>query len=242
MLGVNLSGTSLSEVLGEIEARVARRPLVIFTPNPEFLVHAYHHSEFARLLNQADYNLPDGVGIIIWQRIWRLVRAHRDAPLHRVSGSLLAEKLLALANQHHWQIGIAGARRGDQAQQKCQLARLRERFPCLRVVNLDEKLEIRNLKLEIVFGCHGMVKQEEWILAHKDKIKGSVFVGVGGSLDYLTGFAPKPSAWVRRGGVEWLWRLITRPGHLPRVLRAVFEFSWLMVNEITRFESIDQRK
>jgi N-acetylglucosaminyldiphosphoundecaprenol N-acetyl-beta-D-mannosaminyltransferase len=239
MLNVKLSSSSIDSLLAEIELRLVHRlKTIIFTPNPEFLVYGYHHPDFSRILNQADFNLPDGVGMIIWNQIARWIhtlskaRAHHNAPLHRIPGSLLVEKLLTLADQHHWQVGIAGARRGEKIDQQEQIKRLRQCYPSARIINLDEKFATRNSKIDLILACHGMVKQEKWLLANKDKINGTVFLAIGGSLDYLTGFASKPPAWVQNYGLEWFWRLLTQPGHLPRVWRATVEFSWLMLKSI----------
>ena len=252
MLNVKLSSSSIDSLLAEIELRLVHRlKTIIFTPNPEFLVYGYHHPDFSRIFNQADFNLPDGVGIIIWNQIARWIhtlskaRAHQDAPLQRIPGSLLTGKLLHLANQQHWQIGIAGARRGEKIDQQEQIKRLRQCYPGARILNLDEKFAVRNSnfetnsqlttrnsKIDLILACHGMVKQEKWLLANKDKINGTVFLAIGGSLDYLTGFASKPPAWVQNYGLEWFWRLLTQPGHLPRVWRATVEFSWLMLKSI----------
>jgi N-acetylglucosaminyldiphosphoundecaprenol N-acetyl-beta-D-mannosaminyltransferase len=219
-------------VLALIADRVsARRRTLIFTPNPEFLVYGYHHPAFVRVLNQADLNLPDGVGIVLWQYLLRAWQGRQINGLRRIPGSILTEKLLNLANEKRWRIGLAGGRRGDKTQQVVQIKKLASLYPNLKIENLDL---IKNLKskiknFDLVFACHGMVKQERWILVNRDRFPGAVFLGLGGSLDYLTGFAFPPPVWIRRGGGEWLWRLLTRSGHLRRVLRAGLEFSWLML-------------
>ena len=37
---------------------------MIFTPNSEILYDAYKDSEFKKILNSADMNVPDGIGVV----------------------------------------------------------------------------------------------------------------------------------------------------------------------------------
>jgi len=42
-------------------------------------------------------------------------------------------------------------------------------------------------------------------------------MGVGGAFDYLTGRVPRAPAWMRRAGLEWLFRLIRQPWRIRRM-------------------------
>jgi N-acetylglucosaminyldiphosphoundecaprenol N-acetyl-beta-D-mannosaminyltransferase len=44
-----------------------------------------------------------------------------------------------------------------------------------------------------------------------------VGIGVGGTLDYLAGRARRAPAWMRRLGLEWLFRLVTQPHRAGRM-------------------------
>ncbi|MFI5282402.1 MAG: WecB/TagA/CpsF family glycosyltransferase [Candidatus Dormibacterales bacterium] len=76
----------------------------------------------------------------------------------------------------------------------------------------------------------GAPSQELWIDRLSDRLGVGVAVGVGGAFDYLTGRVRRAPAWMRRSGLEWLYRLghqpwrIRRmavlPGYVVRVLRA----------------------
>ena len=69
-----------------------------------------------------------------------------------------------------------------------------------------------------------MGDQEKWLWQNKDNCHGLVFVGVGGSLDFLTGFSQRAPLVCQRAGLEWLWRAFQRPAHFRRVWQAVFVF------------------
>jgi N-acetylglucosaminyldiphosphoundecaprenol N-acetyl-beta-D-mannosaminyltransferase len=47
--------------------------------------------------------------------------------------------------------------------------------------------------------------------------------------DYITGRVPLAPAWVRRMGLEWLYRLLRQPRRWRRILIAVPLFSWAVL-------------
>lgn len=230
ILGIPITSTSTSAALRELtdfEAKPASRPpLVIFTPNPEFLVEAAEDLKFNELLNKADMNLPDGVGLVWASRVL-------GTPIkERVSGADMVERLLEIGNEQRWIIGVAGARRRLLSESVELIKKLQQRYPSIQFVNLDDpQFTIYDLPFTIVMACHGMKKQEQWILENKDRVKANVFMGVGGALDFLTGFTKRAPLWMRQVGLEWLWRGLERPGHWKRIRRAVFIFGWMVIKE-----------
>ncbi|MBU2577694.1 WecB/TagA/CpsF family glycosyltransferase [Patescibacteria group bacterium] len=256
ILGVPINSTQLASLLNEINDLIeekpgfkAKNPLVIFTPNPEFLVASQKDKIFFENLKKSDINIPDGFGLVVFSRL-------SGQPVEeRVSGADLVSGLLKMANEKGWEIGIAGARRGDKEEVALLLKRLEEKYPGVEFINLDDpKFKILNsrppgfalpqmtcnvgqarqsgqVKFEIVLACHGMVKQEEWILENKNKIKAKIFIGIGGSLDFLTGFSSRAPLVMRKIGLEWFWRGLTKPGHWKRALTAAVVFPWLVIKE-----------
>jgi N-acetylglucosaminyldiphosphoundecaprenol N-acetyl-beta-D-mannosaminyltransferase len=230
ILKVRINSTPLAGVLSQILTFVASprlqgsKPLVVFTPNPEFLVAASRNQAFRHLLNQSDINVPDGFGLI-----W-LSRFLGQPLAERVSGADLVAELLSIGSEKKWAVGIAGARRGDEEESTKVIDRLKEIYPGLTIVNLD-KTKLGTGKFEIVLACHGMGKQERWIMENKNRVQAKVFIGIGGALDFLTGFARRAPRWMQQTGFEWLWRALQRPGHLKRVWTAVVVFPYLAIKE-----------
>jgi len=44
-------------------------------------------------------------------------------------------------------------------------------------------------------------------------------MGVGGAFDFVAGVVPRAPDWMRRAGLEWLFRLIRQPWRARRMLR-----------------------
>jgi len=244
ILKVRINGSRQQEALSQILAFVANsclpagrrgatvsKKLIIFTPNPEFLVAASRDQGFRRLLNQSDINIADGFGLI-----WSSRFLGQPLP-ERVSGADLVAKLLKIGSEKKWAVGIAGARVGNLKESQEQLSRLQTKYPGIKFTNLDApQLKIENCKLKIVLACHGMGRQERWIMENKERIPAKVFLGIGGALDFLSGFARRAPFWMRETGLEWLWRALRRPGHWKRIFTAVVVFPWLVVREKFQLE------
>lgn len=228
ILGVRINSSSVGEVLRFVaEATKGKKsPRLIFTPNAEFLVAAFRDKEFAKVLNQSDKNVPDGSGLIMLSRL-----IGQKLP-EKVSGADLVKSLLDLGNQEKWPVGIVGVRRGEDGEKKVLFERLRRKYPKIIFSDLDAPdFNAQNSEFKVVLACQGMIKQEKWILENKNKIKANVFMGVGGSLDFLTGFTRRAPLWMQRAGLEWLWRGFTKPGHWKRVYTAVIVFPVLALKE-----------
>jgi N-acetylglucosaminyldiphosphoundecaprenol N-acetyl-beta-D-mannosaminyltransferase len=58
-----------------------------------------------------------------------------------------------------------------------------------------------------------------------------VAIGVGGVFDYLAGEVPRAPRWMRRLGLEWLYRLGRQPRRWRRTLIAVPLFLWAALRE-----------
>jgi N-acetylglucosaminyldiphosphoundecaprenol N-acetyl-beta-D-mannosaminyltransferase len=57
-------------------------------------------------------------------------------------------------------------------------------------------------------------KQEQWMAAHTDRLTAPVLIGVGAAFDFHAGLKKQAPRWMQRGGLEWLFRLVSEPGRL----------------------------
>jgi N-acetylglucosaminyldiphosphoundecaprenol N-acetyl-beta-D-mannosaminyltransferase len=78
----------------------------------------------------------------------------------------------------------------------------------------------------ILLVAYGHPAQDLWIARNQPLLRVPVAIGVGGALDFVAGEVPRAPAWLRRLGLEWLYRLIRQPWRWRRVLVAVPLFLW----------------
>src|SRR5690606_29054243 len=108
--------------------------------------------------------------------------------------------------------------------------RLEARFPAARIVLrltppfrplvpeevTAERDAIAHARPDLVLVALGCPRQERLIAEYHDAAPGAVWIGVGGTLDFLAGQRWRAPALVQRGGMEWLVRLAQEPRRLWR--------------------------
>ncbi len=214
ILGIPIHDVTLAEAVGWAARWIAEGGHhQIATVNPEFIMTARRHPAFRAVLERADLCLPDGVGITLAAR-------YLGYPLReRVAGVDLVEALAARAAREGWGLFFLGAAPGVAEKAAANLA---ARFPGLTVGGTyagspapeeEEAIawRIRESRAHILFVAYGAPAQDLWIARNLPRTGARVGIGVGGALDYLAGVVPRAPRWMRRMGLEWLYRLLRQP-------------------------------
>jgi N-acetylglucosaminyldiphosphoundecaprenol N-acetyl-beta-D-mannosaminyltransferase len=175
-------------------------------------------SEFARVLESADLCLADGSGVV-----WA-ARRQGCAMREPVTGVDLIPPLAALCATRHFRLFLLGAAPGVADE---LASRLRADHPGLEVAahsgspgasSDDETVAlVRGHQPHVLLVAYGHPAQELWIDRMGDRLGVAVAIGVGGAFDYLTGRVPRAPAWMRRAGLEWLFRLARQPWRIRRM-------------------------
>ncbi|PIU43359.1 MAG: acetylglucosaminyldiphospho-UDP acetyl-beta-D-mannosaminyltransferase, partial [Candidatus Nealsonbacteria bacterium CG07_land_8_20_14_0_80_40_10] len=85
-------------------------------------------------------------------------------------------------------------------------------------------------KPDILFVAYGAPKQDIWIARHKLKYQVPLSMGVGGAFDMISEIIPRAPVWLRKIGLEWLWRFYKQPSRWKRIHRAVIRFPSAVIN------------
>lgn len=193
----------------------------VFTPNVDHVVKAETNADFRRAYSRADLCLADGMPILWAARLL-------GSPLpEKVSGSDLVRPLAKLAAEHGWRVYLLGGGPGVVEQAGGMMAR----DLGVHVVGTDAPLVAHDgssvdaeaivarvvaARPQLVLVALGAPKQELWIDRHRDAIRPAVAMGVGGSLDFLTGRVRRAPQWMSRAGLEWMYRLGQEPRRMWR--------------------------
>jgi N-acetylglucosaminyldiphosphoundecaprenol N-acetyl-beta-D-mannosaminyltransferase len=232
ILGINVTGSSLAEVLARVENFVAHSSkFYVVTPNPELILMAQKNLKLRDALNSADLPVPDGVGLKI-----------ANPALTIIKGRELFLELIKLAEKRKWKVFLLGGLNDEAkiASSKLQISNPKLQIESFRGPKLDENAEPRDInerKTEIetinrinkfapqlLFVAFGNPKQEIWIHKNLGKLKIGGAMAVGGTFRYIAGISKLPPKWMEKMGLEWLWRLIMEPARIGRILNAVFVF------------------
>jgi len=222
ILGVRVDNLSESEIENKISGFLAEPKFhQIATINPEFILEAQKNPEFRNILNASDLNVADGMGIRL--AFWR----GGDKLKTRIAGADLMLEILRMAEEKKLKIFLAVNKDGLSTWQETCEAILKI-CPALDISgdNIDTKnalYKIPDTSYQILFCNFGAPFQELFINRVKcDTIR--LAMGVGGSFDFFTGKIQRAPIWMRRLGLEWLWRLILQPKRFGRIFRAVIVF------------------
>ncbi len=214
LMGVPISIVSLGEAMAWIAAWApGNKPRMVFTVNPEFVMRARRDGSFRRALGRSDMNVPDGIGVVAAGRL----AGH--PVVHRIAGVDLVQAICEEGVYRGWRIFLLG---GEPGVADSAAHALTTRFPGLRIAGCssassDQRFDqatvadINAARPHILLVAFGAPRQELWTQRNLAHLRCGVAVGVGGTLDYLSGKstrAPKP---IRAIGFEWAFRLAMEP-------------------------------
>lgn len=221
ILGCRVDKVNMDEALNFIAERIKNNdPAHIITLNAEIVYRACGDAQLREVINRADLNTPDGIGIVWAAR-------QLGFPLEeRVTGIDLLEKLCSLAGKEAWKLFFLGAAPGvaEQAADK-----LSARYPGLTVVGTGDGFfreeeeeaiaaKVKALSPQILFVGLGAPKQEYFIQRYAEYLAVPICIGVGGSFDVVAGLKKRAPKLFIKLNMEWLYRLLAEPSRLKRQL------------------------
>jgi exopolysaccharide biosynthesis WecB/TagA/CpsF family protein len=81
----------------------------------------------------------------------------------------------------------------------------------------------------------GSPKQEYWAANHSGRVNAGLVLAVGAAFDFHSGRVRRAPLWMRRFGLEWLFRLVMDPRQLARrYLVTNARFIYLIASESAR--------
>ncbi|WAM33360.1 polysaccharide pyruvyl transferase CsaB [Caldicellulosiruptor morganii] len=195
-------------------------PHIVFTPNVEMIMLAQKDEKFKKILNSGDLNVPDGIGVV-WAS-----KYFGERLFERVTGFDLMMSLMPELEKHKKRVFLLGAKPSVAERAGENLLKT---FKNLIICGThhgyfsqeeNEKVIdiINSSKTDVLFVAMGMKKQEEWIYKNRKKLNCKLIMGVGGSLDVLSGEVKRAPIIFQKLGLEWFYRLITQPWRFRRML------------------------
>ncbi len=236
ILGTRIDYVNMQEAVRRAtEGMRDRAPFVVVTPNSEIVVSANKNPLLMNIIETAGLVVPDGIGLVIGSKLV-------GQPLkERVTGIDLMDRLLSYAEQNGLRVFFLGGKPGvaDRAAEKT-----REKYPNISIAGThhgyykglhtgepghsDEQKVVelvRSSQSAMLFVALGSPKQELFIDRYKDELGVGLLMGVGGSLDVISGMVQRaPEIW-QKMGLEWLYRIVKEPWRLKRA-GALPVFAW----------------
>lgn len=227
ILGIDVCITTYEELRNAIKNDIQeKKKSYIVTINPEKVIKAKKDESLKDILNNAKYQIPDGIGIIYASKI------KKGKIKSRITGIDTMEMICDLSNKENFRIFMYGAEADVVEKAKIKLEEKYKKINICGYINGYEKNEksvinkINNSKPDILFVALGSPKQEKFISQNFDNINCKILLGVGGSFDVISGKKKRAPKWVQKKGLEWLYRLIKEPKRFFRqtkIISFIFE-------------------
>lgn len=217
LMGMPVYAGPHADVLAEMARAISAGEVgrYISITNTESMYHALRRPDHLKFIQNANFSLCDGVGVIAAGYFWGL-------KINRYNGPILQLDCSEYGQSRGWRHFYYGGKEGVA---ELMAEKLKEQFPQMQVVGTycppfrelteeeDEEVVrmINDAKPDIVWVGLGLVKQEAWIAKHLHRVRAPWMVGVGAAFDYHSGAVPWAPAWIRSLGLEWVFRLIIQP-------------------------------
>lgn len=222
--GISVTVLESRDLSGLIKQLLSGSSQWVVTLNAEMLLRARRQREYKHLLQQADFHIPDGYGLVLWSR--HLIP-------ERFPGIDLAEQVLTQAQEKNLRVLCLLSNTG-LTQEADLRAYVTQQWPRLRVEIVtvdgqqlpDTQVQPEWKQADIVLVNFGVPQQDQWMAWWKKNMPSRVMMGIGGTFDYWTGQVSRSPRWLRRLGLESIWRLVQQPWRIGRVWNALVVFSW----------------
>lgn len=244
LCGVPFKGLKRADVV-----RVFDTFTPVFTVNAEFLYYACTIREFYHVL-QKGVNTVDGVWVL---RALKL--KYPNLEVEHIPGSRVVYDFFELANKENLRVFLLGASPESNAK---AVQRLRKeypnavfdgyapdfvRYPFRDTDNVIAEIihRVREFSPDFVFVAFGPPRQElfiDYLRPVFEDVGVSVAMGVGGTIDMISGFKRLAPKLVSEAGFEWAYRLF-REGRWSKLLRSVVGIYCAFLEALcTRMEDI----
>lgn len=235
-VGVNI--THLRRVIAFVAARLDdKTKFYIVTPNPEIVLKAHKSSFLARIITDSDISVPDGVGLYF------AAKFIDGTNLNIIPGKKLFWEILKVSDKKSSRVTLFGGIEGDAQKTKEELLK---NFKDLEIqaltpprydknatpINPEERkkhkscmAQIKMFQPDLIFIGLTTPKQEIWIKKHFfnfPTITGAMTVG--DTFGYIAKRVKNPPLWMEKVRLEWLFRILTQPKRIVRILNAVIIF------------------
>ena len=222
LLGVRLDAVDYEGALDRILAAAREgRPLGVSALAVHGVMTGVLDAEQRWRINHLDLVTPDGQPVR-----WGLNLLHGTGLPDQVHGAVLTARLLPHLEEERIAAYWYGTTPATLALLREELAR---RHPGLVIAGMEPSrfgtatpaeldaiaARIRACGAQICFVGLGCPRQETFVAAMRDRL-GMPALAVGAAFTYLSGELREPPAFMRRHGLEWLWRLVLEPRRLWR--------------------------
>lgn len=193
--------------------------IIVNTINPHSYCVAKRDMVFKVALEQSDYLLPDGVGIVLAAKILN------GRKIEKIAGYDVFIHLMQQLNKIEGTCFFLGAAPETLEKIKERAAKdfpnvsIHMLSPPYKAVFTGEESQqmwkaVNAVQPDVLFVGMTAPKQEKWVHLYKEQLHANIICSIGAVFDFYAGTVKRPSQFWIRLGLEWLPRLFQEPRRL----------------------------
>lgn len=221
------------EFYEKVDSAITKREkMFIVTANPEIIMLGRSNDTMYDILMRKAHIIPDGIGVV------KGANLIGKSKIQRNPGIELVEHLLETGSEKKYKIFLYGSKEKvlNDFMKKCNML-----YPGINFVGLyngytytDEQMKAAAVaaKADIYLAALGTPHQELFINEIIDEIEFGVCVGIGGSIDVLSGNVERAPKFFLKHNLEWLYRITKQPKRFGRFFRGNICFVFVLIKEL----------
>jgi N-acetylglucosaminyldiphosphoundecaprenol N-acetyl-beta-D-mannosaminyltransferase len=214
-----------------------RGKIIVNTINPHSYCVAKKDKAFKEALQQSDFLLPDGVGIVMAAKVLNRKK------IEKIAGYDVFIHLMQQIDKKGGSCFFLGA--APETLQKIK-ERAAKDFPNVKihtysppykaVFTREESKQmweaVNAVQPDALFVGMTAPKQEKWVHQYKEQLNVNIICSIGAVFDFYAGTVKRPSQFWIKLGLEWLPRFVKEPRRLAeRNLVSTPKFVWEVLRE-----------
>jgi len=217
ILGVKVDRIDTKGLFSKVEEFVkAKSTHHIAYVNVDCINKSRGDPEYKDILETSDLIYPDGMAVV-----WASKLTSRPLS-ERVTAADFFQDFCSYCADRKLSLYFLG---GEEGVAEKAVKTMKDMVPDVEIVGYhkgffdvqeEEKVikEINGKRPDILLVGFGVPVQEKWIRMHMESLNVPVLWGVGALFDYFAGKVKRAPKWMRKRGLEWLFRLIMEPSRL----------------------------
>lgn len=217
MLNTYIDVLSMEETVSLVDKyALTKTPLHLMGVNADKINEINKNEKMMQIVNSCGVINADGASVV-------LASKYLKKPLpERVAGIDLMQRLVKLAEERDYSIYLLGAK--QEVVEKTSKV-LRDRHPNINIAGIHNGYfndsewisiasELKRIDPDFVFVGITSPMKEYLIEYLQENGCNSVFMGVGGSFDVISGNIKRAPLWMQKCNLEWLFRVMQEPRRL----------------------------
>lgn len=217
ILNTTIDVLNVNDTIRLVEEYVKKKePLHLMGVNADKINEVNANERLRQIVNSCGIINADGASVIKASKFLK-----KPLP-ERVAGIDLMQSLVKLSANNGYSVYLLGAKQ-EVVEKTAEV--LKAKYPELKLKGIHNGYfkesewscisdELKKCNPDFVFVGITSPTKEYLIEYLQDHGNNSVFMGVGGSFDVISGKIPRAPMWMQKHGLEWLFRVIQEPRRL----------------------------